>query len=135
MIKNIHLRTFLVTDTGEEKDEIRTESDGTWQHIASRHVLRFQDPANQGDTYVLLESSTAHIRRKGVVTSKMHFEVGRKAHAYYRIDSTPLRMTVRTHSLRLETAEESGYLEMKYTLYVSGAEASHNFLRIEWQQI
>ena len=135
MIKHVEIRTRLVSKTGETEEEMRSECHGTWQQVSDRHLFRYAEPDNNGSALLLIERGTAHLRRTGSTHSKMHFEVGRKANAYYRTAAGPVHMALRTHELRTDTATDSGYIELRYDVLIGGQKAAENALRIEWVEV
>ena len=121
----------MVDDTG---DNVESMSAGKYYLKKDKHYVLYEDMDDENDEItkntIKFNSETVEVTRKGLVTGKLVFKMGKNNQSLYSTPFGDLLMEVYTKDILLEEKEDNIDLKIDYELYANNSKVSDSIINI-----
>lgn len=114
-------------------DEVSKNSyQGDCHYMAGKHIVRYEEvfeteegSTEKSDNLVKIGDDFVQIRKKGAVSTQMHFEVAKEHHAPYQTPFGVFDMTILTDALQVQKTDKDMTIHIQYQLSLNQCPISH----------
>lgn len=128
--KNIKLK---ITSTQEDISQEATHHvySGVYAFVAGKHIIKYEEffqdenePPAKSSNIIKISQDCIDIHKNGAITTKMHFEEGKKHQGIYKTPYGNFQMEIHTHQLHLPENAATLESSISYSLFLNGSKIS-----------
>ena len=135
MAKDVLVSVKGIQNIDGEKDSVEVITAGTWYEKNGKQYLLYEESYEEVQVTtkntLKITPELIEVSKKGVVSSKMIYELGKKHQTNYMTPMGMIVLGITTKDIFVEADQESLHVEIKYAMEMNGQFVSDSILEIK----
>lgn len=124
MKKEVLVTIVGLHDSETDNDRVDTVCEGTYGKIGETHVITYEETDEDGMVYkttMRLREDSLEVTKKGTITSKLLYELGKETVTEYVTPYGALSLEFNTTSIEVKLEDERLLAHVEYAMGICGA--------------
>ena len=119
-------------------ETMETTYTGKYRRLSDKHLITYDEyfedegvPPTKNTNLIKIDENSVQITKKGIITTQMHFENGKKHLGVYQTPFGSFNMMLQTKTLTIDETEHAILAMINYVLYLDGRRVSEYTIQME----